>query len=101
MEPCCTEAVVANPKLRLPGQRGRRRRSGDREEGFPSLVQSVAAAEGPGVGDEGWILTRGRYDTGRVAIHRPGGGRARRGWEGPATTTDGRPSTTDGESERG
>lgn len=53
MEPCCTEAVVANPKLRLPGQRGRRRRSGDREEGFPSLVRSVAAAEGAGVGDEG------------------------------------------------
>lgn len=35
MEPRHTEAVVANPKLRLPGQRGRRRRSGDREEGFP------------------------------------------------------------------
>ncbi|KAG7213508.1 hypothetical protein KM043_002778 [Ampulex compressa] len=35
MEPRCTEAAVANPKLRLPGQRGRRRRSGGREEGFP------------------------------------------------------------------
>lgn len=39
MEPRHTEAVVANPKLRLPGQRERRRRSGDREEGFPSLVR--------------------------------------------------------------
>lgn len=42
---------MANPKLRLPGQRGRRRRSGDREEGFPSLVR-------PGL-PRG---SRGRYD---------------------------------------
>lgn len=73
MEPRRTEAVVANPKLRLPGQRGRRRRSGDREEGFPSLVRP-GLLRGRGKRRGGWILTRGgRYDTtglsgGRVVV---------------------------------
>lgn len=41
MEP---EEAEANPKLGLPGQRGRRRRSGGREEGFsPSFVRSTRA----------------------------------------------------------
>lgn len=44
MEPRSTEEAEANPKLGLPGQRGRRRRSGGREEGFsPSFVRSTRA----------------------------------------------------------
>lgn len=39
-----TEEAEANPKLGLPGQRGRRRHSGGREEGFsPSFVRSTRA----------------------------------------------------------
>lgn len=38
------EEAEANPKPGLPGQRGRRRRSGGREEGFsPSFVRSTRA----------------------------------------------------------
>ena len=44
MEPRSTEEAEANPKLGLPGQRGRRRRSAGREEGFsPSFVRSTRA----------------------------------------------------------
>lgn len=85
---------MANPKLRLPGQRGRRRRSGDREEGFPSLVRP-GLLWGRGKRRGGWILTRGRYDT-RGWRYRQAVVGLGAGIERARPTTDRRSSTTDG-----
>lgn len=57
---------MANPKLRLPGQRGRRRRSGDREEGF-SRSFDRGCYEGRGVVRGSYVLTRNATTPG-VAI---------------------------------